>query len=186
MVIAFYKGNYMHFIENINQDKNLYAINELSLITIYDDNWFVRNDYDVLSHGQRKYLINYFGKHGCKLTSGQLLQGDHLNIKLPKPSRQLAISTFDEQYLQQQENSYWCVTPTTFAETLFKLHRGNEAKQIEAVKLLIDNCPYNIEWLRDISIHSDIENITVKTYTELMAYQKDVIEKNFKRKKSLK
>jgi hypothetical protein len=58
--------------------------------------------------------------------------------------------------------------------------------QIEAVKCLIDHCPYNIEWLRDISIHSDIENITVKTYTELMAYQKETIEKKFKRKKALK
>ncbi len=176
----------MNFIESVNKDKNLYAIEGLPLITIYDDNWFLRNDYDVLGYGQRKYLIKYFEKHGCKLISGQILQGGDLTIKIPKPSRQLAISTFDEQYLQAKENSYWCVTPTTFAETLFKLHRGNEAKQIEAVKLLIDNCPYNIEWLRDISIHSDIENITVKTYTELMAYQKEVIEKKFKRKKSLK
>ncbi len=176
----------MNFIENINKDPNLYAIEELSLITIYDDNWFLRNDYDVLGYGQRKYLIKYFEKQRCKLISGQILQGDNLTIKIPKPSRQLAISTFDEKYLQPQENSYWCVTPTTFAETLFKLHRGNETMQIEAVKLLIDNCPYNIEWLRDISIHSDIEDITVKTYSELMAYQKDIIEKKFKRKRSLK
>ena len=176
----------MNFIESINKDPNLYAIEELSLITIYDDNWFLRNDYDVLGYGQRKYLIKYFEKHRCKLISGQILQGDNLTIKIPKPSRQLAISTFDEKYLQPQENSYWCVTPTTFAETLFKLHRGNETMQIEAVKLLIDNCPYNIEWLRDISIHSDIEDITVKTYTELMAYQKDVVAKKFKRKRALK
>jgi hypothetical protein len=58
--------------------------------------------------------------------------------------------------------------------------------QIAAVKCLIDNCPYNIEWLRDISIHSDIEDITVKTYTELMVYQKDVIAKKFKRKRAIK
>ncbi len=176
----------MNFIESINKDTNLYAIEELSLITIYDDNWFLRNDYDVLGYGQRKYLIKYFEKHDCKLISGQILQGDNLTIKIPKPSRQLAISTFDQKYLQRQDNSYWCVTPTTFAETLFRMHLGNEALQLTAVKKLIDHCPYNIEWLRDISIHTEIENITVKTYSELMAYQKDVIEKKFKRKRSLK
>ncbi|MUH72896.1 hypothetical protein [Psychrosphaera haliotis] len=43
----------------LNRDNNLYALEGLPLITVYDDNFFVRNDYDVLSIGQRKYVISF-------------------------------------------------------------------------------------------------------------------------------
>lgn len=172
-------------VTDICKNKNLYAIDQLPLVTVYDDNWFVRNDYDLLSFGQRKYLIDYFVKQGFTLQSGQLLIKDDESINLLKPNRLLAVSNFQQNFLINNKKNYYCVTPTTFAETLFKLHQGDTLAQINAVKALISSCPYNIEWLRDISIYSDIEQITLRSFDELMDYQKAVVEEKFKRKKSL-
>lgn len=172
-------------VNDISKNKNLYAINQLPLVTVYDDNWFVRNDYDLLSFGQRKYLIDYFVKQGFTLQSGQLLMKNDESIYLLKPNRLLAMSNFQQNFLINDKKQYYCVTPTTFAETLFKLFQGDSHAQITAVKGLINKCPYNIEWLRDISIHSDIEQVTSSSFDELMDYQKTVVADKFKRKKSL-
>ncbi len=169
----------------IVKQKHMYAVSQLPLVTIYDDNWFLRNDYDLLSVGQRKYLINYFTQQGFALQTGQLLSKDQVNIHLPKPNRLLAVSNFHQDFLVNGTGHYYCVTPTTFAETLFRLYLGDNARQIDAVKALINHCPYNIEWLRDISIYSDIEQVTVNSFSELMEYQKNIIEEKFKRKKAL-
>ena len=172
-------------IEQINRDKHLYAVAELPLVTIYDDNWFVRNDYDVLSFGQRQYLVNYFTKQGFVQKRGQLLSGEKVDVHLPKPNRLLAMSGFEQQYLVNQNQDIYCVTPTVFAEALFRLYLGDQDSQLCAVKALIDKCPYNIEWLRDVSVNTDIEQVTIETYHDLMRYQKRVVEKKFKRKKAL-
>ncbi|MFD2165141.1 hypothetical protein ACFSJY_02600 [Thalassotalea euphylliae] len=172
-------------IETLNKDKHLYAVAELPLITIYDDNWFVRNDYDVLSPGQRKYMVDFFVKKGFKQKSGRLLNKGDINIHLPKPQRLLAMSGFEDGYLNSSGHELYCVTPTTFAEALFRLYQGDFQSQIDAVKLLIDKCPYNIEWLRDISAYSPIEQSTIESFNVLMAYQKAVVAEKFKNKRAL-
>ena len=169
----------------ISKNKNLYAIDKLPLLTIYDDNWFLRNDYDLLSPGQRKYVIDYFARQGFTLKSGQLLAKNQIHINLPKPNRLLAISNFKQDFLTNKQGQYYCVTPTTFAETLFKFYQGDPEAQINAVKTLINHCPYNIVWLRDISNYTDIEEITISSFDDLMEYQKSIVAEKFKRKRAL-
>ncbi|SES63147.1 hypothetical protein [Thalassotalea agarivorans] len=170
----------------INKDKHLYAVKDLPIITIYDDNWFVRNDYDVLTHGQRKYLIHFFERWGFSLASGSKMVRDEYEVILPKPSRLLAHSSFIDAYIAPNQHRIYCVTPTMFAESLFRhyLHEDFDNALVH-IKLLIDKCPYNIEWLRDISVYSPIEEITIRSFFPLMAYQKQVVEAKFKRKKAL-
>lgn len=173
-------------LEQINKDKNLFAIDGLPLITIYDDNFFVRNDYDVLSIGQRTYLIQYFQKLGFKQTSGKVLSNGKVNILLPAPNSNLAVSSFSDALLSNDTSQYYCVTPTLFAETLF--HQTLSKDYMTVVKLLrklIKKCPYNIEWLRDVSYRSDIEQITRNTFDDLTTYQKFIVAKRFKSKKAL-
>ena len=158
----------------------------LPLITVYDDNHFVRNDYDVLSFGQRNYVINYFARLGFKQSSGQLLEKSEQHIHIPKPNANLAISSFESHFLKSTRNTYYCVTPTMFAETLFYQTLGKPYLDVlKTVRKLIKKCRYNIEWLRDISYRSPIEDITKSTYDDLVQYQKFIVTQRFKSKKAL-
>ncbi len=170
----------------INKDKNLFAIQGLPLITVYDDNFYVRNDYDILSVGQRTYLINYFKKLGFDQVSGKTLQKGEVTIHLPKPNSNLAVSSFDPSFLCSDNKNYYCITPTMFAECLFyKELEQDYMTHLKTLRRLIKKCPYNIEWLRDISYNSTIENITKSTYLDLCEYQKFIVKKRYKNKKAL-
>lgn len=174
----------MFALEAITKDKNLYAVANLPLVTLYDDNHFVRNDYDVLSLGQRNYLINFFKQQGFKQKSGRLLTDGSAQLHLPRPNSNLATSAFDSQFCHNDEVNYHCVTPTQFAEVLF--HTATDVDDaLNKVKSLIEVCPYNIEWLRDISYRSEIEQITIDTFAELTEFQKQVVAEKFKMKKAL-
>ena len=173
-------------IHAINKDKNLFALPEYPLITIYDDNWFVRNDYDILSLGQRQYLVKYFTKIGFKQVTGRNLKRDNLTLHFPRPQSNLAISNHLEKFHYCDNKNFYMVTPTEFAEVVFyDLPKLGEERTIAKIKTLINKCPYNIEWLRDISYASPIEKITKKTFNGLMEYQRDVVEKQFKYKRAL-
>ncbi|WP_448564035.1 hypothetical protein [Thalassotalea ganghwensis] len=174
--------------EHINADKNLYCVDKLPLVTIYDDNWYVRNDYDLLSYGQRNYLIKFFEKWGARLVSGRQMKLNHRTIEFPRPQANLAVSAFERAFIEPLTSTLYCVTPTQFAQALF--YQGvslNFTRQqvIERIRQLIDKCPYNIEWLRDISYRSPIESLTAETYLELTEYQKQVVNEKFKRKRAL-
>lgn len=173
-------------IAAINKDKHLFMIDGLPLITVYDDNFFVRNDYDVLSIGQRNYLIEYFSKLGLQQTSGKTLQNNDITLHIPKPNSNLAVSSFDQQFLSHNGRTFYCVTPTMFAEALFHLTLGEPPKEVvKTLRRLIKKCPFNIEWLRDVSYHSPIQEITKRTYTDLIEYQAFVVNKRYKSKKAL-
>ena len=173
-------------IQKINQDKNLFASGWLPLITVYDDNLFVRNDYDVLSLGQRNYLIQYFQKVGFRQTSGRVLSQDAVRIHLPRPNSNLAVSSYQTEFLHNNGKDFYCVTPTMLAEALFYLSlEGTDLDLLAELKALISKCPFNIEWLRDISYRSDIEAVTAQTFEELTHFQKRTVEEKFKMKKAL-
>ncbi len=172
--------------KKINKDKNLFMVNGLPLITVYDDNLFVRNDYDVLSVGQRNYLIKVLEKHGLVQVTGQVMESNDVKVEIPKPNSNLAVSSFDEKFLVNAGHIFYCVTPTMFAETLFYKHKDdNYYTVLKALRRLIKKCPYNIEWLRDVSYRSPIEKITQATYKDLLEYQKFIVRRRFKSKKAL-
>ena len=106
-----------HF--NLQHDKHMYGEGTLPLITVYDDNWFVRNDYDILSMGQRQHVQNILIKNGFKQRSGKEMYNGNISVHFPKPKRILALSSFEEHYLEKVKNAVYVVTPTTFAECLF-------------------------------------------------------------------
>lgn len=160
-------------------------MNELPLVTVYDDNWFVRNDYDVLSSGQREYLITFFSEYGFKQVSGREMVHENTKVIFPKPNRMLAQPQLDEAWLNPHEDTIVPVTPTAFAEALFYMIMRGDIESLDLIKSLIDKCPYNIELLRDISYRTEIETITNSSFDELMQYQNLVVEEKFKRKKAL-
>ena len=175
-----------HIIEAINKDKHLYYLPQYSVITVYDDNFFVRNDYDILSLGQRNYLMRFFSQFNFKQKSGKLLSNDATNIHFPKPKHTLALSGYQASYNEPPNCDYYAVTPSTFAEVLFydaAIH--GEQWLIEQLHLLIETCPFNIELTRDINYRSPIEQLTKQHYQALTLYQKQIIESKFKHKKAL-
>ncbi|MBU2881097.1 hypothetical protein KO525_11590 [Psychrosphaera sp. B3R10] len=190
----------MRLFNDIKSDKNLYAISALPLVTVYDDNWFLRNDYDVLSIGQRNYIIQFFAQYGFKQKTGKTLKQLDKTVHLVQPNRNLAMSNFDPRFIETppqtssaeglnvdalNRDNVFVITPTMFAEALFYCHVEDKALAIESVKQLINTCPYNIEWLRDIAYRTPIEAVTNDSYNALVAYQKHVIANKFKKKKAL-
>ena len=170
----------------IAKDKNLYADERLPLITVYDDNFFVRNDYDVLSFGQRQYVVNYFKGLGFEQKTGKTLVKGGVTIHLPSPNSNLALSSFNTAFITQDLTNYYCVTPTGFAETLFYFLKDKPSFEVvKELRKLIKKCPYNIEWLRDVSYRSAIEQVTIETFQDLMAFQDFIVKKRFKNKKAL-
>ena len=132
------------------------------------------------------YLIQFFQHYGFKQKTGKTMTNGAKTIHFPRPQSNLAVSAYDDILKEPNINNFYCLTPTQFAEVLFNLLLDKEkAVVVNAIKSLIDKCPYNIEWLRDISYHSKIEQITIDTFSELTQYQKQVIEQKFKRKKAL-
>lgn len=172
--------------QQIDADKNLYFLPEFSVITVYDDNFFVRNDYDVLSVGQRNYLINFLKPFGFKQKSGKLLSDGTNHIHFPKPKHTLALSAYQDKFNLPAEKEIYAVTPSTFAEVLFyeATTRGMEWG-LEQLRQLIETCPYNIELTRDINYRSPIEQLTKTHYDGLVAFQEEVIKEKFRYKKAL-
>lgn len=174
------------FAQAIAGDKNLYFLPEFSIVTVYDDNFFVRNDYDILSHGQRNYLINFFKPFGLRQRSGKLMTDGTFNIHFPKPNHALALSAYQPHFNDQATNDVHAVTPSTFAEVIFyeSLTKGIEWGLAE-LKLLIETCPFNIELTRDINYRSPIEELTKTHYQSLLDYQDKIIKQKFRHKKAL-
>ena len=171
----------------VDKDPHLYASPHYPLLTIYDDNLFIRNDYDALTPGQRRYIIAFAEKQGFKQTRGTEMTGPAGKLYLPRPASSLACSVFKEEYLVQSDSAWHCITPTGYAEAIFyDMPNIGSDEGIVRIKALIDKCPFNIEWLRDISYGSPIAKSTAYFYEELMAYQKDVIAEKFKNKRRVK
>ena len=173
-------------LESILADKELYYLPEYSVITVYDDNFFVRNDYDILSRGQRNYLITFFKTFGFKQSSGKVMSKNELKINFPKPKHTLALSAYQANFNQPAENELYAVTPSTFAEVLFydALSKGKDWG-LQQLQQLINTCPYNIELIRDINYRSPIEQITIATFKTLTEHQNTVVVDKFKFKKAL-
>jgi len=176
----------MFDLELINADPHLFALADYPLVTVYDDNHYVRNEYDVLVLGQRRYLINFFRRQGFVQRSGRLLIKDQFQLHFAQPPRSLAVSAYNPAYLQASTHRFFCVTPTGFAEAMFfDAERIGLDAAVANITRLIEVCPYNIEWLRDISYGGPIEEVTRRTFRALSAYQAEVVARRFARKRRL-
>lgn len=173
-------------INKVNSDKHLYMLPDYPVITIYDDNFFVRNDYDVLSLGQRNYLVAFFNQFGFTQTSGKQVTDGNITLHFPKPKHTLALSSFEPKFAGKASADYYAITPSTFAEVLFyQANDKGEEWAIEQVKHLIQTCPYNIELVRDTNYRTPIEAITKRSFGLLTKFQQQVVEEKFKFKKAL-
>ena len=173
-------------LDAIEKDKNLYHLTQYPMITVYDDNFFVRNDYDILSHGQRNYLIKFFNRFGFKQKSGKLMTNGNVNIHFPKPKHTLALSGYQAAFNEAPNTDFYAVTPSTFAEAIFyEIQSRGEPWVTEQLQSLIQTCPYNIELTRDINYRTPIEQITKQLYQPLLDFQQTVIDTKFKFKKAL-
>jgi hypothetical protein len=115
------------------------------------------------------------------------MTGDKGKLHLPRPASSLACSVFKEVYLTPSNDEWHAITSTGFAETIFyDMPTIGLEEGMTRLKTLIDKCPFNIEWLRDISYGSPIAQSTGYCFEELSAYQKDVITNKFRHKRTIK
>lgn len=177
----------MFNLQHVSQDPHLFASQHYSLITVYDDNLFIRNDYDMLTPSQRNYIVKFALQAQFKQVKGTLLQRGDEKLHMPRPASSLACSTFQSKYLARDPKQWYAITPTGYAECVFyDMENIGVDEGVARLINLIQKCPFNIEWLRDISYGSPIEEVTRYCYTALTGYQKDIIASRFKHKKYLK
>ncbi|QBY04706.1 hypothetical protein E2K93_10015 [Thalassotalea sp. HSM 43] len=165
--------------------KDSFAMDGLPLLTMYDDNLFIRNDYDILSLGQRKHLQTHLKNIGFTQVTGKIMRRESTEVEFPKPNHMLSQSGFKPHFIDTTSEKINIITPTMFAECLcyLKLQDGTLDLQ-QQLQALIDTCPFNIELLQILAINTDFEQTINRLAGSLTAYQTDVIERKFKRKRA--
>lgn len=169
----------------LNKDKYCFALADYPLLTLYDDNLFLRNDYDVLTTSQRRYIIRFFSNLGFKQKTGRSLINQDCRIEFLKP-QYLAQSAFKPELLRFADNHYYCITPTLFAECIFHtVNTQNESTQMEKLALLMEKAPFNMTLLKDINRTTSIRTLTKQYCDSINAHQKKLIENKFKFRRGL-
>ncbi|WP_371187200.1 hypothetical protein [Thalassotalea maritima] len=170
---------------NITIGKDMFALSPLPMLTVYDDNFFLANDYDILSLGQRRHVQRHLTEQGYKQATGKTMHNKGATAVFPKPNHILAQSNFRPEFITPQDHTIYIVTPTCFAEGLFYyFNNQRQTLLLKALQQLIDRCPFNIEYLRCVTLNSNIEGQVKSLTPQLSEYQQQVIARKFKQKRA--
>ncbi|MDN3652838.1 hypothetical protein QWY77_08685 [Thalassotalea ponticola] len=175
-------------ILNLASCKDTFAICDFAMLTIYDDNFFVRNDYDILSLGQRQHLQKHLLGLGFKQSSGKVMQKGNICVEFPTPNRLLSASAFQAEFIAPFRTHAFVVTPTMFAEALCYAAVQQPDAELDALELqlktLIEHCPFNLELWQILAINTSIETPVNSLLPALQQHQAKVISSQFKNKRA--
>ena len=132
-------------LDKIGKDKFIFYSPMSSLITIYDDYIFHRNDYDHLSTRQRSYISKKFLEHGLKQTSGSTFEYGENVVGIQK-SIGLGINPIRSLLGVLEKYDYVVATPLS----CFLYLISSDAHEDEIYRLL-KKCPVNLEQAYNLS-----------------------------------
>lgn len=137
-------------IKKLNDDKNIIVFSEHSFLSIYDDNFYDRSDFDAINSAQKKYLEACLNEFDYKWSSGRVLESALKPIKFlcPKP-KTLMTSPYDIlDFESLQHDSIYVLTPTQVLGQLLK-HELNQNELLKKATALITKTPANLLKLKD-------------------------------------
>ena len=160
----------------------------MNLVSVYDDNYFSRNDYDMLAPGQRKYVVNFLKERQHWQKSGKVLVHEKLEQRVVfNNSPSMGVNPVNELMRIYNEDDIFVVTPLTYSIFLFeKKVEVDVAGLLQRLKELIEVCPFNLLQMKDLTVREPYAELTAFCASELKSFQAEIIETRFKRKRSLR
>lgn len=169
----------------LNEDRNIFVSNYFKFISIYDDQIYSRNDWDVLSPGQRKYIIKKLEGHNHTQKTGKsLINNKTSEILRFTTSPSLGVNPLNEFLRNYNENDIFFTTPLVHG--IFLLWKSAEEPENakfyqKELEELVQKLPINLEQLKDFVLNTNYEKIFKNLYNDLTKKQKDGITKNIRR-----
>lgn len=155
--------------------KNLYYLESPhNIVSVFDASFYDRADLDCLNNSQRNFLCSHLLKHGFKQITGSKLYNEDYRISVIFPKiRSLGVSPFVTiESIQRKPGDILAFTPTQLACYILN-HFPAEDYETQ-LKRLIEYQPINLRKLQDTLVHEVFFNDFMKTFEELLAYQKKV------------
>lgn len=173
-------------LKRLNDDKNLVVFEKHNIISVYDDNFYDRSDFDAINAAQKKYLKLSLKNFNYEWSSGRVLESSLYPLKFlcPKP-KTLMSSPYDIlDFENKPPNSIFILTPTQTLGQLLKLEFDAVSLKTQA-KALITKTPVNLLKLKDglrdeplVKLNSILSNLSI--------FQKKIISApKFKNKRQL-
>lgn len=156
--------------DDIDKDKFLFYDEKIPLITIYDDWFYSRNDYDHLCPNQRNYLDRFLQDQGFQRKSGQCYEKDQLSIGIIK-SQSLGVSPLEEIKRSLQKYDYLVVSPMGYY--LYVLNSNSDQS---VLKELAQKCPINLLQAKDLSNHENFYEELLSIHPILAKIQNETKE----------
>tara|TARA_Y100000385_G_C12769579_1_gene498691 strand:- start:71 stop:583 length:513 start_codon:yes stop_codon:yes gene_type:complete len=136
-------------IKELGEDKFIYTSSKFRLITIFDEFYQKRNDFDHLTPEQRRYLTTKFLASGIKQDSGSVFSFEGKSIKLLK-SVGIRVNPLKSLIPALEKNNYLVVTPLT----CFLYYLSLKASEDDIFGLL-KKCPVNLKQAIDFALKED-------------------------------
>jgi len=156
--------------DKINEDKFLFYNKNLLLITIYDDWFYSRNDYDHLCPNQRNYLDRFLSDQGFQRKSGQRYEKDRLSVGIIK-SLSLGVSPLDETKRSLEKFDYLAVSPMGYYLYVLDINADQSI-----LKQLAQKCPINLLQAKDLSNHESFYEELLRIHPILAKIQNETKE----------
>lgn len=159
-----------------SSDSYLHWVDEINVLSVFDDVLYDRSDIDILSPAMRHFAAKFLKHQGYKQINGQCFSSQDRKEKLwmPKPSV-LAASPFDiARYVKRSEGDALILTPTQTAALLLDSLKLDKA--VEAIVLLIEQQPINLLKLHDHIPEYHQRNAYVEAFPYLRYCQRKVVE----------
>lgn len=179
-----FRQYYRGLFEN---DEYVVVSNFFNLISIFDDTFYSRNDYDLLNPGQRNYLIQKLTAQKHSQISGKQIQHNDLGHQLRfLPSSQLGTNSLDRLKESYSQVAMFITTPGQhFLFLVEKLSIEQNQDYLTEIRRLIRHQPVNLPQLKDVSVSESYYPTLQKIYTDLNNYQNEMISQFHKHKKPL-
>lgn len=175
------------YFEYFKKDPYVRVSKLYNLITIFDASFYSRNDYEILSPPQRKYIIEKLLKTNHQQKSGKVLQ-HNISKRFLKFTDNvgLGISPLDALERVYNQEDIFIVTPGTyFLFLLQKYHQYQAQEIIDEIIELIQKQPVNLQQLFDLSKYAQYKEIFAQNLPKFNTIQSQVIDQELKHKKPL-
>lgn len=166
----------LNILDTLNKNKNLVVFPEHSVLSVYDDNFYDRSDFDAINSAQKKYLKSALEEFKYTWKSGRVLETSLHSLKFlcPKP-RTLMSSPYDIlDFETLQKNSIFILTPTQMLGHLLK-QKLTQTELKKKAMTLISKTPVNLLKLKD-GLRGEPLTLFNSLLADLTKHQKSVIE----------
>ncbi len=155
----------IEILNNLGRDKFIYTSPEARLITLYDDFFYSRNDYDHLCPGQRDYIRKKFLGNDFKQVSGSVFRFEDQEIAVLK-SPGLGISPLSNLLMTLEKYDYVVATPLS----CFLYFISQDSSDEEILRLL-KKCPVNLDQAFDFTYQEDYRPRLLKSIASYKSFQ---------------